>query len=282
MADNYQTNKDKYTFEGPNGEELILDYSGLGITDAYRTADFGRRGKKTHAAQYIEYFLKHGKEPSKAYAKENFGFKSDGAYNNLANDLNVFLEENNLSKEDVVSQIQSGAPNELEDNKFLASRMFQEGSEENSIYQIALEAQKAQAQTGERETARSERDMQMQLSQSRQELMNEVRNRRRNMLKSGLSSAQVANEEMQSLLMGQQQAAQIAQQHYGQRQQYQQQAQNAPQNAAMQVLGMLPEHGQIGAQFAAAEAGDLLTQAEKYAKRTGSQFTTAVDAMKTK
>lgn len=154
-----------------------------------------------------------------------------------------------------------------------------QGTSENALYQIALEQRSSQLQAQDQELGLAERDMQVQLSENRQQLMNDIRNRRRSLLKSGLSSAQVANEEVQSLLQRQQEASQIAQNYYGQRQQAQTQMRTAPQDSAMRAYEMAQGLSQTGAQYAAAGASDPDELARRYAKQTGSSYTQGLENM---
>lgn len=131
-----------------------------------------------------------------------------------------------------------------------------EGTPEESLYQLALEQRQGQLQQQEQQIGQSERGMQQDMAENRQKLMDQIRSRRRSLLKSGLSSAQVANEEVQSLMQRQQQAAQIADQYYQQRQQVQTQTENAPREAGMQAYELAQGANETGAQFAASDAGD--------------------------
>lgn len=154
-----------------------------------------------------------------------------------------------------------------------------EGTSEDALYQMALQQRQGQLQQQDQQLGLAERDMQMQLSENRQQLMNDIRNRRRSLLKSGLSSAQVANEEVQSLLQRQQQAAQVAEQYYGQRQQTQTQMANAPQDSAQRAYEMAQGLSQTGAQYAAAGASDPIELAKQYSNQTNTNFKNSLNKM---
>lgn len=218
-----------------------------------------------------EYIKVHGEMP------EGDDLKSLGDWFDLSRNRNEHWEANMKKAGEFMMQ-ESGqeiGPGDIDTrNQYYSGPedMMTEGTQANALYQMALQQTQAQGQAQQQSLARSERGMQGDLAQNRQQLMDEIRGRRQKLLRSGLSSAQIANEEIQSIFMNQQQAAQTAQQYYNQRQQVDQQQQLAPYNAQQQVLEQLPGFQQTGAQYAASGAGDAYELTKKMQAETGGSF----------
>lgn len=152
----------------------------------------------------------------------------------------------------------------VEDFFWDESKIHEPGTKEADLFDFYRGMGETQHEIGRTELARSERDMQVEMAQQRQQLVDEVRKRRQNQLRSGLSSAQIANEEIQMLLMGQQAQQQTAQGYFDQRTGMQQQHQMNPYMAELQTR----QHIQGGMQGAtgmyAAYTGDPIATSRSF------------------
>ena len=175
----------------------------------------------------------------------------------MAEEGEKLLEEN---PEYVQSKLEESG---LEKIYWDEAKLHEEGTKENDLYDFYRNMGKAQGDVQKTELARGERDMQTEMAGQRKQLVEEVRKRRQNQLRSGLSSAQIANEEIQMMLMGQQQQQQTAQNYYDDRTQIQQQQRLNPYQAELQAR----EHIQGGAQGTSAH----------YAAYTGDPIATSQD-----
>lgn len=146
------------------------------------------------------------------------------------------------------------------------SRVMQEGAKEHDLYSFYRDLGSAQHDVAQGAMARGERDMQIEMAMQRQQLMDEVRKRRMNQLRSGLSSAQIANEEIQTLLMGQQAQQQSAQQFFDTRGQMQMQHQLNPFTARQSAYDMLQQFNQTATASYAAGVSDPVAMAQRKAQ----------------
>lgn len=193
-----------YKYKGPDGKEYELDLnkentnSFFGINnDGYRTNNHLRRGTSAELNKVIQWYMENGRTPTMDEFKDITGSKGAG-YDNITRDLKTFKKTNNLSDE----MIQGYKPYQptLSEN---FTNMDREGTFANQIYQEYLNAGKAQNKADLSMIQQSEKDLAINQAMDRQKYIDEIRNKRRTMLKSGLSSAQLANDEAQTLLMSQ-------------------------------------------------------------------------------
>jgi hypothetical protein len=146
-----------------------------------------------------------------------------------------------------------------------------EGTQANDIYNTYLQGGEEQYKQGMANSQKAEAGMQGELSANRQALLEQMRNSRRSKLKSGLSSAQIANEEVQSLLMGQQTAQQTAGMFYDGRQQIENQYATNKTTAAESAYAQYAQQNLGGSAFAASGAGDAAYQSQLYSQMTAAQ-----------
>ena len=129
---------------------------------------------------------------------------------------------------------------------------------EGDLYELLLRSQQEQATEGTRLRDEQARDFYRDLEQDRRATMQDVRQRRRGQLKSGLTQAQIANEEISQMIAGQQMRAQGAQQF--RQQQAQQDMWNTPaqqaQRAAQGMYGLATGFNTPGSAFYAASQTD--------------------------
>lgn len=165
-----------------------------------------------------------------------------------------------------------GAPAGVKSPYYLDPKNIgQPGTPAGGIYDMYLQGQEELYKQGMEGSQQAEVGMQSELAGNRQALLDQMRNDRRTKLKSGLSSAQIANEEIQSLLMGQSTAQQVAGTYFDQRQGVQSAYALAPQTAAEQAYAQYAQQNLSGSAFAASGAGDASYQAAYYASLSPEQ-----------
>ena len=254
----YRKEGNKYIFTLPDGQETVADFSGI---DGLKTDNLFRRGSKDQFAQYVNYFLETGEMPSEQWVKERFG--STGSMQNFAKDLQTVLQKQGLNIDSYRTQFKAHFDNQQVDNQYIwdESRLKEQGTKENDVYDFYLNKGRAEGEINQNVLARSERDMQIEMAGQRSQLLDEIRKRRQNQLRSGLSSAQIANEEIQMLLMGQQAQQQTAQSYYDQYLQSVQAKQMNPYNAELAARQHIGGSNQAMAPSYAAFTADPYGQA---------------------
>jgi hypothetical protein len=147
---------------------------------------------------------------------------------------------------------------------FDPSKTGEDGSKEKDIYDTFVQLAQQENKNAEIKASQDEANMQGELAGNRMKLLDELRNRRRQLLKNGLSSAQIANEEVQSLLIGQNSAQQIASNYFNQRRDIQGQAALIPGQSRLNAIGLFDQLNTQGSAYAAGGAGDVNYQAKLY------------------
>ena len=225
--------------------------------------DFGYL-EKDNMQEIRRYIEDNGAIPSESQLEELtgrqlFGRRGDKFYKEATRYAYEYANLNPDLKEQVEAQ-----PEELPEYYWDEAKIHEKGTKEHDLYDFYKEFGEAQHEAGQTELARSERDMQVEMAGQRSQLMDEVRKRRQNQLRSGLSSAQIANEEIQMLLMGQQAQQETAQQHFDARTQMNQQHQMNPYMAEQQARGHIREGMQGQSAFYASGVVDPHRLAQEY------------------
>lgn len=141
-----------------------------------------------------------------------------------------------------------------------------EGSAEADLYNLLLQSQQEQYAEQKRVMDRQEADLFKGIQADRRSTMEDIRNRRRGQLKSGLTQSQIANQEMSSML----QAQQLANMNRGQFQQQRGQADiyntggQQQARAAQDLYGIAQGFNTPGSAFYAASTQDPISQAQRY------------------
>ena len=241
-------------------------------SDASAPSEFDLQHIRDKDRRTIDSFLqKEGRLPTADEIKDITGMKFLGRNDDFYQEALAYAEEAGI-REGWLQTEDADIPG-VRDYFWDESRLHDEGTKEGDLYDFYRSMGEAQHEVGRAETARSERDMQTEMAAQRQQLVDEVRRRRQNQLRSGLSSAQIANEEIQTMLMGQQAQQETAQQHFTQRTQAAQQHAMNPYMAEQQAR----EHIQGGQQGAsamyAAHTGDSVAQSSNFGKLSAKQKT---------
>lgn len=276
----------KYTWDGNkisfNGKKLSINTNWTGMSDSYVYNNWlgGSTGTKEQLKEAIQFYLENGRHPTGADFE---GKISSDQYNNIMKDLETFKIQNNISDADIIQTLPEDNELRIQYEEDMASGtkneyytdmtdMDTEGTFANKMYETYKQAGEQQYNIGKRELAGAEIDMQKEMAANRQDLLDQIRSDRRNKLKSGLSSAQVANEEMQYMMQGQQQAQNIAGQYMDRRTNLENMYGMNDVLARQQTMGQAPALLGAGSAFAASDATDYYQQALKYAQRTGKTF----------
>jgi hypothetical protein len=231
--------------------------------DGLRHNNLFRKGNKAEMDKVWEFFQRNGRMPTEEEFKTRLG--GGGGYNNIMKDMMgvVIPGVPGLNPEDVLI---GGEPGKSFLDEY---NLDQKGTMGNTLYNTFKQAGEIQYDQGKVGLQTAERDLGMNQAMDRQKFLDEIRNRRRVSLKTGLSSAQIANQEVQSLLMAQNKSNDNAMTFYNQRMGLQNQFAMNDVNArfgAWETLG-----GGMGANMGAAMAagaGDANQVAINYGKST--------------
>ena len=232
----------------------------------------------------IDYLNTHHTMPNMETLEEITGVQLIGHRGSeFYNQALAFAEEYVGSNPELQEAIEEQANKEgmsPEDFFWDESKIHEKGTKEADLYDFYRSMGEAQHEVGKTEIARSERDMQIEMAQQRQNLVDEVRKRRTNQLRSGLSSAQVANEEIQMLLMGQQAQQQTAQGFFDQRTQMNQQQQLNPYQAELQARQHIQGGQQGTSAHYAAFTADPIGTSKAYHGMSPSEKKSSIDWLK--
>ncbi len=223
--------------------DYVDDAGGPFRKDGLRYNNMFKKGSKAGMDIYWDFYIKNGRGPnSKEYI--DAGGKDYASWNNINKDF----------KDVIIPAVESsgmlpntGGPETLMD------QVTQGGKIHTDLYDMLKKGGEIQHQEGMKNLAQSERDLNMNQAMDRKKFIEDIRNRRRTALKTGLSSSQIANEEVQSLLMAQNQSNQNAMGFFNQRSQLQSQFAMNDVNANMGAYEMLGSG--YGSNLSAIQAG---------------------------
>jgi len=165
----------------------------------------------------------------------------------------------------------SGAGANLHNPYYVDPTNQGQGTTANQLYELYRAQRQSQLDSSLNQAEQVKNSMTQELSQNRQQLMQDTRNRRRQQLKSGLSSSQIANEEIQSMLMQQKQASQLASNYEFQRQQFMQGKGAVDQNAMLDMFNMVNQLNNTNAAHYASSTTDAVASADKLSQADGNQ-----------
>lgn len=191
--------------------------SAIGGGDEYKVNNLLRQGTAKQLNTLIEYVSETGKYPSKEKMEELLGGLNKGEKSNLEKDLKTFLSKNNIEYESLSEQFESESGSiEDEDvstdiiDELLMTDPYGERANQyrnamyNSINQYEQDVNATLAST--------ELDAYRLLGQQQLELENQIASQRMQAIKSGVTSAQLASQELANMFAAQSAASQIAQQ----------------------------------------------------------------------
>lgn len=260
---------DPFSRIGPTGLPMIADPRELIRQKDTGDFDTSMWGSNPPTARDIDNFKNFVRREGRL-PQSSEDFKSIGTFWDIRRNRDAGWESNlrafgnHLLEDDPEFQHLNVTDNDNPDFYWDEARLHQQGSKENDLFSFYQNMGDAQNRIGQQELARSERDMQVEMSQQRQQLLDEIRTRRQNQLRSGLSSAQIANEEIQMLLMGQQAQQQIGQGFHGARTQMAQQHQLNPFTAELQSRQHIQGTHQGTSAHYAASTADMIAQGRRY------------------
>lgn len=249
------------------------DYRDL-YNDTYKDRyDIGNESRwritRKEKAQAIEFMEKHGRVPTAEDKLDIFDNKDK-----IDDAAKVWMENFFVTNQDALTEQwnENGVTEKMEAAKardntpfyYDPSKMNVEGTKENEMLNMYNKANEDTKVLYDKQNEQTELDMIKEMDNQRRQTLDEIRNRRRTMLKNGLSSAQIANEEVQSLMMSQSNQRQIGAQYMQQRDQVANQYGMNKANAGMNVMGMMNTNNQTGSAFAAAKTADADWMAQRY------------------
>lgn len=273
----------KYT--GNDGKEYILDLSNLASEgDGYRTNNLFRRGTMGDLSKAIELMLKKGYIPSRADLIENDIDVSKGAYDNIKHDLEFFVKENNIDFAKYREDSGIYASEDLSDQELALDAYYRDIYSTDSgtggdIYNNLVQAEQDAAISNMQLADANFQQQAMQQAQTVKAITDQVRSERVARLRAGMSESQIANQDMQMLMTNINTLNQQAADANVARLQAQQQYQNAQNTAYQAWLANANTMAQSGAAYAAADAGDIITQAQKYAAANKIPLADAIKVM---
>jgi hypothetical protein len=156
---------------------------------------------------------------------------------------------------------------------------LEDGTTGKAIYDSLLQAEQDAALSNMELAEANYQRQAMQQAQTVKNITDQVRAERAARLRAGMSEAQIANQDMQTLMsnvnaLNQQMAdADVA------RLQAQQQYQNAQNTAYQAWLANANAMAQTGAAYAASNAGDIVQQALRYSTITGTPYKKSVEIL---
>lgn len=276
------------TYIGIDGKEYKVDWSGA---EGFKSNNWFRRGTKSQVNAAIEFFLKNGVMPT----INDIDGVSQGQWGNVKEDLESWMELQGLTEDsfsthvaalnqskgvtgETMTVIDPETGNEVEipaaeqaqasdiETPFYQdpNKVTEDGSKEKAMVDLYRQANEETRGLYDAENQRARTDLMKEMDNQRRSTLDEIRNRRRTMLKNGLSSSQIANEEVQSLMMANNNNRMIGENFFNERSRINNTFAQNDANAEFNVMDMFNTMNQNGAGFAAAKAGDADYMAQLY------------------
>lgn len=274
-------------YKGRDGKEYILDLENYnvqyndptykGLQDGYRFNNIFRRGTGQQLSNAIQTMLDYGAIPTKKEIEEHTGITlSDGEYKNIRYDLDVFLEKNNIDLDTYKKELQSMSEQDKAyadfNSYYRDAYSLEDGTTGKAIYDNLLAAEQQNALSNMQLADAQQQYSAMQQAETVKAITDQVRAERMEKLRAGMSEAQIANTEMQTLMNNVNTLNQQASQYNLARLQAQQQYDNAQHTAYQQWLTNANTMGQTGAAYSASDAGDINQQALRIMRQTGLTY----------
>jgi len=286
-------NANKYYFVDKNGKEYVLNFTGLG--DKYKTDNAFRVGQKKHVAVAAEYLIKNGRMPNEVeYMKalDAAGVSGGrGAYSNIKEDLNTFLEKNGTSlsqfeydmgtaaePEDPTHPM-SSAYNQAYNQYYRGLYSLGEGTEGRQMYDQLSQAYMNQANADLQKIDLQAQASAYQQAQTVKQITDQVRAERMARLRSGMSESQIANQDMQMLMANVNALNQNAQMMNQQRTDAMFNVGAARDQAYLEYLNQANQRGQVATGMYAADSGNAIWNAYQYMNKTGKPFAESLDVV---
>lgn len=188
----------------------------LGGMDDYKVNNIFRRGTATQVNRILEHISKTGRYPTNSEIEKLLGGVPKKVRENVENDVKTFLAKNNIDYESISDQISSidslsndSVSSDIIDELLMTSPYGERANQYrnamyNSINQYEQDVNASLAST--------ELDAYRLLGQQQLELENQIASQRMQAIKSGVTSAQLASQELANMFAAQSAASSIAQQ----------------------------------------------------------------------
>jgi hypothetical protein len=230
MAVKYTTSDDgkKYTYNA-YGKTYTLNFADgeSDVGGTYRSDNVFRRGQKKHVAAAVQLALELGRVPTQIEYTDyldKLGIpngRTDGAYKNVRYDINAFFRTNGIKTDNEgfitnIEGLRSGAPIKDSDgssgtdgedammNAMDAYFRDQFSLQEGTSGKVMLDRlERGFTNQAEQDIALADAQYQQQALQQAQvvkSITDQIRSERMARLRSGMSEAQIANQDMQMLL----------------------------------------------------------------------------------
>lgn len=260
----------KFSYTDRNNKTWTVDWNNTGFLglkgDDYKVNNaFGMAaGQTKHVNQAVKYLIENGKVPTAEFLGLEEG---SNAYANVLKDVETWKSKNpefTAEYEKSIREAAEAEASELDsksDYYLDVTEIDQAGTLANDMYNTYIDLGKMHKQS----MAGQEAKMQQELVANRAALLDQIRNDRRTKLKSGLSSSQIANEELQYMMAGNQQAQNITQSYYDQARSHDINFSDAGIRSSM-YNDIMPGYLSAGSAYAASSATDMYEQAQRYAK----------------
>lgn len=218
----------------------------------------------------IDFVIDKGYFPDTKETASYLGLSvSDPAISNLRADLQTFLDRNNVaykeSKYTDTSSVQDQAFNQYFNEIYSTDA----GTIGGDIYQNLANIERNNAIANMELAEAQAQQLSMQQAEATKAIADQVRAERMSKLRAGMNEAQIANQDMQTMMSNMQALNQQVAATNAARTQASQQYNYAQDTAYQQWLQNANTMGQTGAAYAASDAGDAYTQARAYAAATG-------------
>ena len=268
---------------GPDGEPIKIrlrasgDKNADGLwTDGLRHNNLLTRGTQKQFDKMLNHFFTTGNVPTPELLKLR---STDKAWENLIADFNDVMAYNEFDVEDYQNKLYAANPNNPEvfnpnsvnnnnNNINSMDNLFgfdTPGTVGNTLYDIYRQANQDQFESSMQESQYMEKDLNRMVGQERQALIDNIREDRKKMLKSGLSQSAIANREIQGLLQGQNIATELGTGFLGERRNLMQMGNNIDSMAKTQALDSINAGiGNTYAGITTSQSGDYSEMIKKY------------------
>lgn len=248
-------------FTGIDGKEYKVNWDGA---EGFKVNNWFRSGTKDQLNKAIELFVTTGKMPTAS----DVGATASG-WQEIQKDMKTWMDSQGIDENTFFEFTPEGIAQAKETKDgdpyyFRPQNINQAGTKENEMLDIYRQANEKTRELYDQENAQAEVDLMRELDGQRRKTLEDIRNRRRTMLKNGLSSAQIANEEIQSLMMSQNTNRMIGEQYIRERSNIRNTFNRNEANAPINVMNMMSGYNQSGTAAMAAKAGDADYMASLY------------------
>ena len=186
--------------------------------DGYKVNNLFRQGTTKQLNTLIENVIKTGKFPTDSEIDELLGNVSKGAKSNLKQDLKKYLSNNNIDYKNLDDRAREELK-ELISTEDTSSDIIEElmmtnpyGERANQYRNAMYNSINQYEQDVNASLASTELDAYRLLGQQQLELENQIASQRMQAIKSGVTSAQLASQELANMFAAQSAASSIAQQ----------------------------------------------------------------------